>query len=145
MAGEGRPTDCTPTVTARMAEALAKGQFVRAACRFAGISSASHYEWCKRADAGDGPPFSDYASATRAALVAGEQRHLTNIGDAVDNGDWRASLEMLKLMHPDDYSRQRLEVTGAEGGPVQVQGLIAEIAEQLKTVSDEAVGIPGDL
>ncbi len=149
MAGEGRPTDCTPAVTARMVEALSKGQFVRAACRYAGIASSSHYDWCKRADDGEGPPFSDYASAVRAADVEGEQRHLANIEDAATGsagkpGDWRASAWVLERRHPDDYGKQRLEVSGPEGGPVQVD-LRTKIAEVLAERTDDQAGVPDDL
>ena len=149
MAGEGRPTDCTPAVTARMADALAKGRCVRAACRLSGISHTSHYEWIKRAEAGDGPPFADYAAATRKAEAIGEDRHLGNIeaaaGTDAEPGDWRASAWLLERRHPEDYGKQRMEISGPDGGPVQVQSLAAEIAAQLATVSDKEVGIPDDL
>jgi len=144
MAGEGRPTACTPAIQARMVEALAKGQFVRAACRYAGISHESHYEWLRRADAGDGAPFADYADAVRAAAVEGEQAHYDVLTDAAKAGDWRASLEVLRILRPDEYGKQRLEVSGPEGGPVQVD-LRTKIAEVLAERSDKEAGVPDDV
>ena len=143
MAGEGRPTACTPDVQTRMVEALAKGQFVRAACRYAGINPTSHYDWLKRADDGEGAPFADYANAVRAADVEGEQRHLKTIEEASET-DWRASAWVLERRHPDDYGKQRLEVSGPEGGPVQVD-LRAQLDAVAAERSDIEAGIPDGL
>ena len=144
MAGEGRPTDCTPAVTARMVTALEMGQPVRACCRYAGISHVSHYDWLKRADDGDGPPFSNYANAVRAAQVVGEQLHLGVLHAAAKDGEWRASVEMLRFMRPAEYGKQQIEVSGPEGGPVQVD-LRTKIAEVLAERSDKEAGVPDDL
>jgi hypothetical protein len=45
--------------------------------------------------------------------------------------DWRAATWMLERMDPDNFSR-RTEVTGKEGGPIQVivsPGLLADLPD----------------
>lgn len=145
MAGEGRPTDCTPKVRDRMVHALKMGQPVRAACRYAGVHYSTHYDWLKWADEEKPGPFVDYANAVREAAVEGEQLHLSVIVSAAKDGEWRASVEALRFMRPEEYARQRTEISGPDGGPVQVQNLAAEIAAQLATTADKDLGIPEDL
>lgn len=44
-------------------------------------------------------------------------------GGGKDGVDWRSSAWLLERVHPDVYgSRSKTEITGAEGGPVQVEG-----------------------
>ena len=144
MAGEGRPTSCTPEATARMAEALSKGRSVRASCRYAGISADSHYSWLKRAESGEGPPFSDYRDATRKAEAAGEDRHLRVIEGAAEE-DWRASAWLLERTRPADYGRQHVEITGASGGPIQIEDIRSQVRAELATTGSADLGIPADV
>jgi len=124
----GRPTDCTPTTTAAVCEALKLGLSIRAACDNAGISQASYHEWRSRAD--EGAPFSDFAEETTRARKAGRMSLVKTVRQAAQS-DWRAATWMLERMDPDNFSR-RTEVTGKEGGPVQVivsTGLLADLPD----------------
>jgi hypothetical protein len=55
--------------------------------------------------------------------------------------DWRAAAYMLERMDPANFSR-RVEVTGAEGAPIQVQDVTAQIDAELQARSAAALGIP---
>ena len=143
MAGEGRPTDCTPDLIQRAGDLLAKGHPVRAMCRALRISPTSHYNWTERGDAGE-QPYLDYVNAVRVGMSTAEAIALNAVRDAIPK-DFRAATWWLEHVMQEDYGKQRMEVTGANGGPVQVQNLAAEIAAQLATVSDKEVGIPDDL
>jgi hypothetical protein len=124
----GRPTDCTPTTTAAICEALKLGLSIRAACDSAGINQSSYFEWRSRAD--EGPPYSEFSEETTRARRAGRMSLVKTVRTAAQS-DWRAATWMLERMDPDNFSR-RTEVTGKEGGPIQVivsPGLLADLPD----------------
>lgn len=143
MAGEGRPTDCTPELIERAGDLLAGGHPVRAMCRALRISPTSHYKWMERGEEGE-QPFADYVNAVRAGMSTAETIALQAVRAAIPS-DFRAATWWLEHVMQEDYGKQRMEVTGANGGPVQVQSLAAEIAAQLATTADKDLGIPDDL
>jgi hypothetical protein len=62
-----------------------------------------------------------------AQLLAARAERAFELQDGVEAGgggvDWRALAWSLERMQPDVYgSRSRTEITGAEGGPVQIEG-----------------------
>jgi len=62
-----------------------------------------------------------------ARLLAARAERAFELQDGVEAGggevDWRALAWSLERMQPDVYgSRSRTEVTGAEGGPLQIEG-----------------------
>lgn len=62
-----------------------------------------------------------------SALLAARAERAFELQDGVEAGggevDWRALAWSLERMQPDVYgSRSRTEITGAEGGPVQIEG-----------------------
>ena len=112
---------------------ISAGNYQRTACRAAGISEAQFYTWKRkgeeaRDDLENGLELTeteeelvwfvnelDEARAkSEAALVA---RWYTEAAD----GDWRAAERFLAKAFPERWSdpATRLEVTGANGGPVQ--------------------------
>lgn len=96
------------------------------ACRRAGISEDVLLVWERR-----DPAFSD---RVRAAELDAEQRHVLNLhaaafGEKDDAGkwvrlpDWRASLVWLERRKHAEWGRKdRMALTGPDGGPVVVQG-----------------------
>ena len=50
--------------------------------------------------------------------MKGIERRLKAIEAAQAGGDWRASAWILEHCHPQHFSRNRIEVTGADGGPL---------------------------
>ena len=142
MAGEGRPTDCTPDLIERAGELLSGGHPVRAMCRALRISPTSHYAWMERGENGE-TPFVDYVNAVRAGMAEAEAIALKAVRAAIPD-DFRAATWWLEHVMPEDYGRQRIEVTGPEGGPVQVD-LRTKIAEVLAERSDREAGVPDDL
>lgn len=48
------------------------------------------------------------------------------------NGDWRATLSILKHRYPEEWNTpERHELTGADGGPVQLAAQVVEIPAQV--------------
>jgi hypothetical protein len=93
----------------RLLQALQAGAPIRLACQFAGVHRDTYYEAVKRR-----PELAQQAEQARA------QAALRNLALVQQAGaeDWRAAAEALKLMFPELFGKNRIEVTGAEGGPV---------------------------
>jgi hypothetical protein len=81
-----------------------------------------------RKEAGEALSDDDAAElAFVARLLAARAERAFELQDGVEAGggevDWRALAWSLERMQPDVYgSRSRTEVTGAEGGPLQIEG-----------------------
>lgn len=134
----GRPTDCTPEVTAIICRELAEGLSIASACAAAGIDRATYHRWIARGD--EGPPFSDFRDAATRARAAGTRGLELTVRTAAD-GDWRAAAWMLERRAPEDWSK-RTEITGRDGGPVEVRDVTALIDAELARRSSGDLGIP---
>ena len=77
-----------------------------------GVSASSLHSW-KKSDA-------QFEARWERAIAAGVDRRLKIIEKA-SLGDWRAASWLLEHCQPEFFARNRLEVSGADGGPVQVQ------------------------
>lgn len=126
-----------------VADALEVSPSWRAAADHAGANERTIHRYRERADAytkrhnpevNDLPNLPDetdpdypYFVAVTAWVAARsrlEMKLVTGVLDAIPK-DWKAAHAMLKSGWPQDYS-DRVEVTGAGGGPLQVDALIAE-------------------
>lgn len=136
--GIGRPTDCTPEVTAAVVEGLNAGLSITSACAGADISAASYHLWRSRAS--EGPPFSEFFDATTRARAKGV-RALEAVVRKASQDDWRAAAWMLERRAPDEFSK-RTQITGGDGGPVQVHDVTAAIDAELARRSAADLGIP---
>lgn len=133
MAG-GRYSKLTEEVENELARLISAGVYMRQACEFVGISEATVYNWMARGsteilrlenDPKAKPlvkeaPFVDFFYRIKKAENASEVRAVTTWQSEIKEGDWRAAKEFLARRFPDRWS-PRLEVTGADGAPVQVQ------------------------
>ena len=139
----GRPLALTPEVQAKICTALARGETSAAACAYAGIHVSTFMDW--RARANEGPPFSDFCDATTQSKNQGS-RVLEEVilNAAVGKEDWRAALELLRLRDPDNYAK-RTEVTGASGGPIQIEDIRSQVRAELATTGSADLGIPADV
>lgn len=125
-----RPTLCTPDVTARFLQAVRAGNFIEDAAVFAGIDRGTYYRWLEKAE--DPRPeyqvYRDFRDTAIAARTESKVGHVLNLHNA-GKKHWQASAWYLERSYPEQFGRRRLEVTGAEGGPIRVdvEGLEAEI------------------
>lgn len=128
----GRPRKIQGEVEKRLLEALESGLTIRLACVYAGISDETYREECHR-----NPGFA--GAATRARL-----KHLPKALDQVREAgreDWRAAAKFVELIAPDDFGRQRIELSGPSGGPVEVKhevesGFVADVLRVLGDTGD---------
>jgi hypothetical protein len=133
----GRPTDCTPELTATVADAVRRGCTYRLACQAAGISPQTLATWKQRGEEGE-QPFAEFLDA----LTRAEGEHaarlasvLHGFADGTDDCDPRVRTDAAKFMlerrHPHDYGRTVQEV---------------EHSGQVVTVAVEGVeGLPAEL
>ena len=115
---QGRPTDCTPEVTAIVVAELKLGLGVTGACARAGIAKSTYQSWMTRGATGE-EPFSTFSAAATRARADGVRALAATVRKAA-NDDWRAAAWMLERQDPDEWSR-RTELTGKSGGPVEVR------------------------
>jgi len=139
----GRPVALNAAMTKALTDAIKMGCSDRLACESAGISPATYYDYMARGEAGE-VPFVEFLEQVKAAKSRIASLMVSVRTKAAMGGDWRAAESWLRTHRRDECAADKVEVTGANGGPVQID-LKAEIAAQLATVSDKEVGIPDDL
>lgn len=140
----GRPTKLTPLRQEAIIRLLRTGVTIETACGAAGINSGTYREWMAKGAEGREPYAAFAAAATRArdeqeayladviAQAAAPSEH--------GPGDWRAAAWLLERSRPTRWGRQtRTELTGADGGPLEVrsapaQPLDSESVEQMVEV-----------
>ena len=136
----GRPTDCTEAMTDEVCEWLSKGCSIRATLKIVGLTMETWSEWKKKGTAGE-LPYAAFVDRATRALGEGVARRVRNIASA---GDWHADAWMLERMHPDEFGK-RTEITGANGGPVEVHNVTALIDAELAARTPDALGIPASV
>lgn len=132
MAG-GRNSKLTEEVQTEFTRLIAQGIFVRQACEFIGISEQTIYNWMARGSSeilrlennprskpiAKEAPYVEFFRQVKKAENTAEVRSVTQWQQAIKDGDWRAAKDFLARRYPDRWS-PRIEITGAEGAPVQV-------------------------
>lgn len=131
-----RPTDCNPQVTKIVAASVRAGLSYAAAAARAGISVTSINEWRRRGAEGEEPfaLFAEEVARARADRLAELEERLDLEARSANggNGDWRATLSILKHRYPEEWNTpERHELTGADGGPVQLAAQVVEIPAQV--------------
>jgi transposase len=120
----GRPDKLTAARQERVVAAVRAGAHREQAAQAAGVSRSTLQAWLQRGEAADAPTrFQKFAQALREAEAEFELEGLAVISRAAEGGDWRAMAWKLERRHPERWGRQtRHEVTGPDGGPVEVEG-----------------------
>lgn len=119
MASEiGRPTDCTPEVQEAFVQAIRLGCDIIDCCGVAGITKTTYYRWRQWAEDGR-QPFRDFCDAVDRAEATGSQARMSAIHMHAEK-DWRALAWVQEHRFPDRYGKRQVELTGKDGGAVQV-------------------------
>lgn len=115
----GRPTKLTPELIEKMARVVSVGNYLDTAARYVGIDKVTFHAWMKRGHAQKRGIFRDFLNAMEEAQAAADVRDHAYIAKASER-DWRAAIEHLRLRNQARYGK-RVELTGAEGGPIAVE------------------------
>lgn len=121
MGSVGRPTKRNTKTRAAILAALAAGLTYERAARAAGVSYDLLREWRR-----DDPSFASAVDLVNAKI----ELRLLEIIHAAAPSDWRASAWLLERRFPETWGRNRIEVTGKDGGPVAIAASIdAKLAQ----------------
>lgn len=143
MAGRGRPTKFTRENVEAILTGIRLGLAYKHACMFAGVHYSTFNDW-KNGDFPNMPRGlsdaekaefrqlkDDFNDMLMKAEGRGVYRNFQIINQAAANGDWRASQFLLQARWPEEYgTKNRTELTGPGGGPVQVEQLLERAAAE---------------
>lgn len=135
MSNRGRPTKYTPETVKKILEAIKLGVAYVDAANYGGIHIDTFHEWRKA--------YPDFSDAVDAASGQAVTACMAKIQKAATEGSWQASAWILERRHPDRYGRTRVELTGAEGGPVAVAAnvvVVPKMADSAEAWADLAKG-----
>ena len=111
----GRPTKFTTVTRRRLIEAVAKGLPFRHACAASGLSYSIFCDY-RNAHA-------EFNAEIEKAVACAIEKRLAIIEKAANLGDVGCAKWLLEHLHPENFARNRIEVTGADGSPLT--GIIA--------------------
>lgn len=126
----GQPKGRTPKLTAEIRDqivnALRAGNYIEAACSYAGITTQTYWQWIAKADQ-PGPRISLYADFRDAANKARADAEIRNVAIiqkvAQDGRTWQASAWWLERSFPTRWGkmqRTQVELSGPNGQAIQV-------------------------
>lgn len=117
-----RRTLCRPGITEKIISALRAGNYIEAACRYAGVSERVYYTWCKRGReeaariaAGEEPDphearYLQFERDATRARGGAEVEAVAMIKQAARE-DWRAAAWYLEHGHTERWGKRRVDVT----------------------------------
>lgn len=110
------PTKLTPEVRETIAKLVSEGVTRRAAAASVGIHEETLYAWLRSAASGD-EPFLSFSEALQKADAEAEARLTAQV--LRGGRDWTSAAWWLERRRRADYGRiERMEVSGANGGPI---------------------------
>jgi hypothetical protein len=108
----GRRSKYTPETVDKLTQAIRLGATDELACNYAGIDGSTFYEWMNAK--------AEFSETIKQAKGAAAVKWLAKIEQAGEEA-WQAFAWKLERRYPEMYGRNRVELTGANGGPVQVE------------------------
>jgi len=134
-------TKFTDEAAQQIVDVIRAGNYIETAAAYAGVHKDTFYEWMKQGRhalamtasrrSANQRRLADFVADVDQAVAAAEVRDLAIIGAAAPNA-WQAAAWRLERKHPEKYSRrERVEMTGADGGPVEVAN-VEGAAERLR-------------
>lgn len=139
----GRPTKCTPEVIDKCVAEVARGMPKKYAAALAGIDYATLNNWEQRGSEGE-EPFSTFARA----LADARAQHIAMRLEAIERGegDWKRQAWLLERLEPTLFGpTSRTQVTGADGGPVQMAAQVVVVPAMAASADAWASGITLDV
>ena len=130
----------TEDLVARLEVRLARGEFLAVACELEGCKADTVDHWL-RGGAPEGVAEAPALISRLARARAAGELALLERARAVrdEGGDWKLETWTLERLRPSRYRETtRTELTGAEGGPVEVARVAAEVRARLQRLADAA-------
>jgi hypothetical protein len=116
----GRPDLLDSEKADALIKHLSVGNNIETACELAGIGSTTYFRWMQTGAQEDAPErYKEFRERATRARAEAEARNVVIVQQAARN-DWRAAAWYLERSKPDRWRRRDgLELTGANGGPIQ--------------------------
>ena len=118
----GRPTSLTPQVEKKILAAIEKGNYITIACKYAGISNETFYNWKKRAEKKE-EPFFGFFNKVEVAEAKAEISAIEKLRAIMNSGDVKSASAIqsfLKMRYKERWS-DRLELAGDQDKPINVK------------------------
>lgn len=126
----GRTSKRSPEREQAILNSLRVGNTRRAALAAAEISAPTFYSWLEDLT---------FLAAVQKAEADAEQRFLSQVARAALGGTWQAAAWWLERRMPADYAlRQKVEMTGKDGGPIEHHD-VASIPDHERRALAEAI------
>ena len=151
MNGMARRSKLTPETQQAIINALGSGNWLETAAHYAGISTATLYNWLDRGrlerdkieDSADPDPnenvYVEFLEAVEKSRSQAQVRAVGLIQKAAIDGTWQAAAWFLERSDPQRWGRYgRVEVTGANGGAVAVD--VSNLEQKIQSVLGRAEG-----
>ena len=125
MVKRGRPTKLTSELQEKLCALLSEGWFLRHACAEVEIDEHTALDWIKAGQSETASQeLQDFSSTCTRARASGERKLLEEMhAFAVESLDWKMTAWKLERLNREVYHLStKTEVTGANGGPIQVRG-----------------------
>lgn len=119
----GAATKHNDAIHAEIVRLIGMGNYLSTVAAVVGISAETIRNWVTWGKEGKEPWVKLARDFERASGTA-QTNHVAVIAKAASDGDWRASSWFLERRFPKRFaeqSKQKLEHTGGDGGPVEVQ------------------------
>lgn len=135
----GPPTALTEEVSRKVCDAIRGGNYLETAAAYAGISRTSLHEYLKRGRRKDAEePFASFVAAVDEAMGEAETSFVVRVASAArDPRHWTAAAWWLERRFPERWGRRdRVEHTGAGGGPIEVSGAAEKVAAKIDELAE---------
>jgi hypothetical protein len=125
----GRVTVWSQQIQDNMVKAIEMGNYAHVAAEYAGISKSTHYNWLKLGEKGE-EPYVEYLDAIKKAEAIAQVRNVGIIQEAAIK-TWTAAAWFLERKHYNEWGRRErshIELTGANGAPIEIAQVDARAA-----------------
>lgn len=125
----------TPAVQEKIVTAMLAGNYLEAACGWAGIARNTGLEWMARGEGRDkgrgrNELYANFANEVRRAEAQAEVKTVAIIQKEIPENA-RLGLDFLARRHPDRWGpKERREISGPMGGPIPIREIVVSLSEE---------------
>ena len=133
----GRPSKLNGELQKEMVALFHRGGFRNEVCGAVGISYVTFLSWMERGKKAKTGQFLEFFNAIKKAEAVGKLRHIANITRHSEQS-WQASAWFLERRYPEEFRKvDRIESTGLNGQPQQVEHIITWKTQPKIETADE--------
>ena len=114
----GRKTKLCPEVQGWIVERIREGHYIETMCCEVGVSKNAYYQWLQKGEQQTSGIYRDFYDAVKAAEQQAKRALLGKLHQSID---WRAAAWILERRWPEEWGRQKMEISGPGGAPMQVE------------------------